>query len=155
LTWWCWLPRPSSDLSSSDRCRVSGQKRLQKCVDTEIDWVAYMQQIETYLSGDKNYGNYMVYESFLISLGSNWALRVPRWVYLLILLALLPDRQRKEHLRKLLSLKPTPCRKPSLSSICCTSSRSSSSSRSIAWPSIGITQTRPRYPHSNAFSLSS
>ena len=29
-------------------------------VDTEIDWVAYMQQIETYLSGDKNYGNYMV-----------------------------------------------------------------------------------------------
>ena len=29
-------------------------------LDTEIDWVAYMQQVETYLSGDKNYNHYMV-----------------------------------------------------------------------------------------------
>ena len=29
-------------------------------LDTEIDWVAYMQQIETYHSGDLDYSHYMV-----------------------------------------------------------------------------------------------
>ena len=33
-------------------------------IDTEIDWVAYMQQIETYLSGDKDYNHYMVFTDF-------------------------------------------------------------------------------------------
>jgi hypothetical protein len=29
-------------------------------LDTEIDWVAYMQQVETFLSGDLNYYHYTV-----------------------------------------------------------------------------------------------
>lgn len=33
---------------------------MKSVLDTEIDWVAYMQQIETYLSGDKNYNHFMV-----------------------------------------------------------------------------------------------
>ena len=29
-------------------------------IDTEIDWVAYMEQVEIYLSGERDYTKYIV-----------------------------------------------------------------------------------------------
>ena len=57
-------------------------------LDTEIDWVAYMQQVETYLSGDKNYNHYMVstnsdrHPLYSQSLGRYWSMCLWRRLYL-------------------------------------------------------------------------